>query len=208
MNETGIAPIRVRRTQAERKDSMRARLLSAATELLREKGLGGFRTADVIARAGVSKGALLHHFPTKDELIVEVFEGLYRAVDETARRPSGAKSLPKLIEELVADSHAFFFGDSFEVSLNITVAAAREPELKDAVFAVVRKFRTHTEDVWVRRLVDHGLSTEQATDAVWIINSLIRGFAVRALWEPDQVRFKRLESLAVQMVLAHLDRRN
>jgi AcrR family transcriptional regulator len=134
---------------------MRARLLAAATELLREKGLGGFRTADVIARAGVSKGALLHHFPTKDALIVAVFEGLYQAVDETARMPSKANTLPKLIEELVADSHGFFFGDSFDVSLNITVAAAREPELKDAVFAVVRKFRTHTEDIWVRRLVEH-----------------------------------------------------
>jgi AcrR family transcriptional regulator len=208
MTDTGIAPARARRTQAERKDTMRARLLAAATELLREKGLGGFRTADVIARAGVSKGALLHHFPTKDALIVAVFEGLYQAVDETARKPSKAHTLPKLIEELVADSHGFFFGDSFDVSLNITVAAAREPELKDAVFAVVRKFRTHTEDIWVRRLVEHGVSQAQAVDAIWIINSLIRGFAVRALWEPDQARFKRLERLATQMVLAQLDRSN
>lgn len=187
---------------------MRARLLAAATELLREKGLGGFRTADVIERAGVSKGALLHHFPTKDALIVAVFEGLYRAVDEAAHKPSEAMTLPRLIEELVADSHAFFFGDSFEVSLNITVAAAREPELKEAVFEVVRTFRTRTEDIWVRRLVDHGVSHEQAIDALWIINSLIRGFAVRALWEPDHERFKRLERLAVQMVLTHLDRHN
>jgi AcrR family transcriptional regulator len=204
MDDTGIAPPGMRRTQAGRSGAMRARLLQAATELLREKGLSGFRTADVIERAGVSKGALIHHFPTKDQLIVEVFEGLYRAVDETARTPSKAKSLPKLIEELVADSHAFFFGDSFDVSLNITVAAAREPVLKEAVFEVVRRFRTHTEEVWVGRLIDHGVSKAQAVDAIWIINSLIRGFAVRALWEPDLDRFARLERLATQMVLAHL----
>jgi hypothetical protein len=41
-------------------------------------------------------------------------------------------------------------------------------------------------------------------DVIWIINSLIRGFAVRALWKPDQARFKRLERLATRMVLAHL----
>jgi AcrR family transcriptional regulator len=206
MDDIGLDPPRTRRTQAERREATKARLLEAATELLREKGLGGFRTADVVERAGVSKGALLHHFPTKDALIVAVFEQLYRAVDEAAARPARARSLAQLIEDLVAESHAFFFGDSFEVSLNITVAAAREPELKDAVFAVVRRFRKHTEEVWIDRLSEQGVPSKDAVEAVWLINSLVRGLAVRAIWEPDQHRFRALERAQARLVLQHLQR--
>jgi AcrR family transcriptional regulator len=207
MTESAQIPTRTRRSQAERKETTRGRLLDAATELLREKGLGGFRTADVVERAGVSKGALLHHFPAKDQLIVAVFERLYRTVDEIAARPSRASSLRQIVEELVADSRTFFFGDSFDVSLNITVAAAREPDLRDAVFHVVRRFRQHTEQVWIARLTGHGVPLERAINAVWLINSLIRGLAVRALWEPDVIRFQRLEQLQSELVLAHLEGR-
>jgi hypothetical protein len=110
------------------------------------------------------------------------------------------------VDELIADSHAFFFSGSFEVSLNITVAAAREPELKDAVFDVVRRFRRHTEEVWIGRLSQMGVQPQVAVEAVWLINSLVRGLAVRAIWEPDPVRFGHLERMQAELVLGRLRR--
>jgi AcrR family transcriptional regulator len=195
---------RPRRSQAERSETMRRRLLDAAKAVLGDKGLSGFRTQEVIERAGVSKGALIHHFPTKDELIVAVFEDLYAGSHGEPREPRAGANLAEVIDDLIADSHAFFFGESFDVSLNITVAAARDPELKEAIFAVVRRFRKNTEEVWIERLGRFGIPPQQALDAVWLINSMIRGFAVRALWEPDQARFKALEKLAAKLVLQHI----
>jgi len=183
---------------------MRRRLLDAATLVLGEKGLNGFRTADVVESAGVSKGALLHHFATKDALIVAVFRQLYGDISARSQQPSTATTLPQAIDELIADSHAFFFSDSFQVSLDITVAAARHPSLRDQIFDVVRASRKNAEDMWVRRLEAFGISAADALDAVWIINSTIRGFAVRALWEPDQARFAHVEQVAARLVLAHL----
>ena len=55
-----------RRTQAERTEETRTRILKAASELIRRRGYARFRTADVAAEAGLSRGAQLHHFPTKD----------------------------------------------------------------------------------------------------------------------------------------------
>lgn len=183
---------------------MRRRLLEAAASVLREKGLSGFRTADVCTAAGVSKGALLHHFATKDELIVAVFEQLYGDISSRSHRPSNAKTLAAAINELIADSHAFFFSESFQVSLDITVAAARHPQLREQIFDVVRRSRKDAEAMWIDRLKAFGISSEAALDAVWIINSTIRGFAVRALWEPDQSRFARVEKVAAKLVLIHL----
>ncbi len=193
-----------RRSQAERVDTMRRRLLEAATSVLGEKGLNGFRTADVIEAAGVSKGALLHHFATKDALIVAVFEHLYGQISASSHQPSKATNLSDAIDELIADSHAFFFSGSFQVSLDITVAAARHPQLRDQIFDVVRASRKDAEEMWVERLEAFGIAPADALDAVWIINSTIRGFAVRALWEPDHARFAHVEQVAARLVLAHL----
>ena len=197
-----------RRTQAERSDTMRWRLLEAAAAVLRRTGLTGFRTADVCVEAGVSKGALLHHFATKDDLIVAVFDQLYGDISARSHQPSGATTLAEAVDELIADSHAFFFSDSFQISLDITVAAARHPHLRDQIFGVVRRSRKDAEALWVERLQAFGIDPADALDAVWIINSTIRGFAVRALWEPDQSRFAHVERITADLVLRRLSDRD
>ena len=49
---------------------MRARLMDATVDLLVERGFSGTSTTLVSERAGVSRGAQLHHFPTKNDLVV------------------------------------------------------------------------------------------------------------------------------------------
>lgn len=60
-----------RRTQEERSTEMKDRLLKAALEGLAEDGYAATSTQEVVKRAGVSRGALVHHFPTKVDLFAE-----------------------------------------------------------------------------------------------------------------------------------------
>jgi len=55
---------------------MRARLMDATIECLVERGFGGTSTTLVSELAGVSRGAQLHHFPTKNDLVVAAVEHL------------------------------------------------------------------------------------------------------------------------------------
>src|SRR3954463_6789356 len=72
-----------RRTQAERSSTTRTRLLEAAGEGLNELGYAGTSTTVVGARAGVSRGGQLHHYPTKRELVLAAIEHvLARRLDE------------------------------------------------------------------------------------------------------------------------------
>ena len=63
-------PSRASRTQQERREDTRARLLAATIECLVEHGYAGTTTQRVQDRAGLSRGALLHHFATKEALLV------------------------------------------------------------------------------------------------------------------------------------------
>src|SRR2546421_9400780 len=68
-----------RRTQAERTATTRAALLAATVDTLVERGYRGTTTSDVARRAGVSYGALLHHYPTKADLLCAAVEHLLDA---------------------------------------------------------------------------------------------------------------------------------
>jgi AcrR family transcriptional regulator len=64
----------VRRTQQERSEGTTAELVGAARDLFAEAGYAGTLLDDVVARAGVTKGALYHHFKGKRELFEAVFD--------------------------------------------------------------------------------------------------------------------------------------
>lgn len=68
--------VTVRRTQAERRETTRAALLAAARELFAERGFAATGREDIAERAGVTRGALYHHFDSKAALALAVIEEL------------------------------------------------------------------------------------------------------------------------------------
>lgn len=197
-------PVKVRRAQAERSETMQRRLLDAAVAVLKDRGLAQFRTADVVEMAGVSKGALLHHFPTKVSLIAAAFEWLRAGTDESAQYFHKRATLEEVVGDLIAESRAFFFGESFSVSLDVAISAARTPELRNDIFNSVRGLRQRTEALWIEQLATFGVSYERAADAILLVNASFRGSAVRAFWETDASVRSRLEKVTIEMVIDYL----
>ena len=64
------------RTQAERSEGTRGALISAGRELFAERGYAAVGTEEIVRRAGVTRGALYHHFDGKRELLEAVYEQL------------------------------------------------------------------------------------------------------------------------------------
>lgn len=67
----------LRRTQEERSAETRHRILDAAVECLASHGYAGTTTTGVADRAGVSRGAQLHHFPTRASLVTAAVQHLF-----------------------------------------------------------------------------------------------------------------------------------
>lgn len=94
-----------RRTQAERRARTRRALISAAREVFSERGFARSAREDICKRAGVTRGALDHHFEGKRGLFEAVFEELEREQAEQIAAAARARSGP--LEQLRAGARAY-----------------------------------------------------------------------------------------------------
>jgi len=146
---TGVAIDRVRRTQAERSASTRTRLLDATLECLCDLGYARTTTPEIARRAGLSRGAQLHHFPTKAELVTSAVEHLFERRHQEfraafARVPAGADRYAAAIDIL----WSMVSGPTFDAYLELAVAARSDPELRVAVRTLTQRLRTVVDETF------------------------------------------------------------
>jgi AcrR family transcriptional regulator len=91
--------------KAEQSDATRSTLLSVARGLFTEHGYATTSTNEIADRAGVTRGALYHHFAAKDDLFRAVFEQLEAEIAEQVARAALAGSDP--LEQLRLGCRAF-----------------------------------------------------------------------------------------------------
>lgn len=201
-----MSVVPLRRTQAERSGETRRRILDAAVALLGERGYAGLRTGDVALAAGVSKGAQTHHFPSKDALIVAVVEHVFlRASEQARQRARRTMTTDEAIRAVIADAQEFFFSELFLIALDLAIQGRLAEAGDDAVSRLSAATRLPVEAHWRAALIDSGVPADVADDLLWLTLSIVRGLAVRRLWQHDAPRFNRLFRLWRGMVAGYLE---
>ncbi len=116
---------------------MRARLLQATADCLVELGYAGTTTTAVVEKAGVSRGAILHHFPTKADLVATAVE--YVLEQRLKEFHARFVSLPKdegLFDSVIAALWGEIDGPTYYAWLELIVASRTDPELKKKVTVI------------------------------------------------------------------------
>jgi AcrR family transcriptional regulator len=175
---------RKRRSHQERNDEMRAALAKAAYDEIAEKGHSEFRTAPVFARAGVSKGAMQHYFPSKDALTLAAVEYSFGLSSEASHKllRTAATDSEAVIRLLFEDLAGYFGDNRFWVSLDITLHAAKSAHLAAGIRDRIYRARQPLYRQWADRLIAAGWSEANATMAVTTATALVSGGAIRNLW--------------------------
>lgn len=183
---------KARKTQAERSAETQQRILDASIQLIRERGYANFRTAEVARIAGVSRGAQLHHYPTKEDLVYATLRHLYdKSLARTMHQVTRPRTGEDVLEGIIEDAKAFFFQADFFISLDVGMATP-DATFRDRTRQMAKESRLPAERAWLDVLVRAGIPPQVADDILWLTLSIVRGLAVRMLWQDEPERFERL----------------
>lgn len=171
---------------------MRLRLLEATIECLVERGWSGTSTTVVSRRAGVSRGAQLHHFPTKADLVVAAVEHMGKRrseqlLERAAGLPHGGRRT-RAVLDLLAEH---FTSPLFTAALELWVAARSDAQLHEAVAPLEQRIGRETHRLTVE-LLGLDASRPRTRELVQATLDLMRGLGLADTLTDDSARRRRI----------------
>lgn len=197
----------MRRTQTQRSEETIKRLVTATISEMAEVGFVNMTTVSIAKRAGVSRGAMLHHFPNKVALVIyatgEMWRGVVALSDALRDQSDPGKPDPEgFVEALwngaMAETHV-------SVSVDMVLAARGDPELQAHL------------DIWTARMFNSyhaagrhafgkvGLSTAECDALISTIASTLRGQRVAQMLSPNTANAKAVREMMTQLLTNHLE---
>ena len=135
----------------DRSRATRLRLLAAAIDTLAEQGWTATTVGMVATRAGVSRGAAQHHFPTREELITAALDHMFDRRMAEVREQAG-RTGPLSTEQVVERIVDCYTGTMFKAALQVWTAAAADPELRARILPLEERFGRTAHRVVVEQL--------------------------------------------------------
>lgn len=187
---------------------MRRRLLNSAIETLHDRGYAAASTTEILRRAKVSRGAMLHHFPTKVDLMLAT---AFHILELQTSRYRDALAL-------IADPRERFLGITRIVwralreptgmaLLELLMATRSDPELGRRFPAVGRQFEAVHEEEMRQLAADIGLNNSDALkQMIDVVLGAMRGLSIQLLFAEDDTRVEHAMDMLVAWKREWLDR--
>ena len=169
-----------RRTQQQRREATQKRLLDATIESLIECGYYATTTLEIERRAGVSRGARIHHFPTKASLLAAAVDHLYDQVSSTYEVAFGhatpGTSDAQRVSTGLRRLWEVFRGREYSAVIELTVASRTDDELRACLQNVGLRHRELALQMAARHF---GLSQELSFPLIETAHSSMMGLLLR-----------------------------
>ncbi|WP_221761152.1 TetR/AcrR family transcriptional regulator [Kibdelosporangium aridum] len=178
----------MRQPQQDRSRATRQRLLESAIEALAELGWQGSTVAVVAERAGVSRGAAQHHFPTREDLFAAAVEYVGEARrtwtrEHSADLPTGPERTRAVVDMIVR----IYTGPLFRAALHLWVAATSDEQLRESIVELEARIGREQHKLALELLgVDE--STPGVRETVQATLDMARGLGLANLLTDDSKR--------------------
>jgi AcrR family transcriptional regulator len=189
----GVTTIGDRADRVPKQDRSRAtrqRLLEAAVACLAEHGWAGSTVTVVAERAGVSRGAAQHHFPTREDLFTAAVEYVAeeRSTALRALFPQAAADDRRAVISALVD---LYTGPLFRAALHLWVAASNEEQLRSQVTELEARVGRETHRIAVE-LLGADESRPGVRETVQGLLDMARGLGLANLLTDDRARRDRV----------------
>jgi AcrR family transcriptional regulator len=182
--------------------SMRARLRAATEELIIEVGLEGASTVEIAKRCGVSRGAMLHHYATRDELLIDTAQHFWQKARDKVSvladdMSAGRTGVSDFVERLYDD---VFRANSIATMLELMVAGRTDSVLGRAVSDILTNLFHSYEELGERAFAPRGVPPEKIRVIVTLIVCALRGLRMQNILDPDDAVAKAVKAALIEAV--------
>ncbi|MBF6193349.1 TetR/AcrR family transcriptional regulator [Nocardia sp. CDC186] len=179
----------------DRSRATRQRLLEATIDCLAEMGWAAATVAVVAERAGVSRGAAQHHFPTREDLITAALEYMFdtrsgQAVQEAPTLTELGDGVART-EAVVAGLVESYTSPLFKAALQVWTHAAADPVLRERIVPLEARFgrASHRRAIEALGVDDSDPVTHHLVQATL---DMARGLGLADVLTDDSARRKRI----------------
>ena len=175
-----------RRRQADRRAETRRKLLDAAIASLVANGYAGTTVDTIAAGAGLTRGALNHHFDTKIELMLaaaeRVTEDFIGRLSERLLRPSASDFAESVVRSLW---DAIYSEPMFVARLELVLGARSQPEILESTKAELQRGHQSVQAQLSETFARSGLPVAIPPDILDLALTTLRGMALEKIIRQD-----------------------
>jgi AcrR family transcriptional regulator len=190
-----------------RANETRGRILHSAAACFTKAGYDATGVAEICERAGVSKGAFYHHFPSKQAAFLVLFETWIAALDEPMRAAvEGVGPVPQRVRQLAVLVERVFDSAAGQIPLFLEFwrQAARQPEVWQVIVDPYRRFQDSFSRLIAQGVAEGSLKPMDPDEAGRALVSLGVGLVLQGLMDPEGADWPRVTESAVEMFLMGL----
>ena len=174
--------------QAAKSRATQDKIINAVIALIREGGFAAASSTRIARKAGVSWGAVQHHFGGKHEILEQVLARSHEKFDESMSGEEFARgSLEKRVERFINAAWEHYRGDEYMATLEILLASRAE----SGTGALIKLNHQSHLALWRRIFFDSQISDRAMQDAIYTVHCLLTGYVIEQVLEPDFFDIKR-----------------
>ncbi|MZR30409.1 TetR/AcrR family transcriptional regulator [Sneathiella litorea] len=196
----------VHRSQMERTQEMRDRLCRATLEVITDVGYEKTTTTMIAERAGVSRGAQTHHFPTKFDLVNASFKYLLRDWEDKRAAETGGVETELSIESYIRFLWKEIFGHPLYVAaLELMLAARGDKRLHKGLVAALDELTVLRQTMWHH--IFAGTGAEKERDIIMQMTvCLLRGLSMQGSIEDTNAHEEEVINMWIEMLKMRISR--
>lgn len=172
-------------TRSEQRARTRELLLDSTIECLVAYGYAGTTTQRIQDQAGVSRGALLHHFGSKSELLVAAIHHIAEVrLRHFASLVADLGQGPEALQRMVAAIRAAMTGPPFQAALELWTASRTDAQLREELLPAERRLGATLRTLFNEHA---GIADPDAAQTAFeSLMALVRGLELTRTMRADQ----------------------